>query len=453
MLSGGETELVDFKKTPDSISADDLVAFANHRGGQFLVGIAEGQKDGAQSGKIVGCDISDNAILQILNRATSVIPPVSIDIFTENLSARPILRVVVPESANKPHCTPKGTYCRREGTRTRALHPHEMLDIFLNSEARSFAQRFESAAKMIADEIDSLESTLDSSIQRMADQLGWADSQLGDTESNVSATLGLAARIDDRTRDVNDRLRALLQQEGRADPVKEAERRRLIKQLVDEIEADRRLHKAVVRGATLAFEAKGKTARELSEEELREAMETAGQIVRKNADLARYSREIKPPKDCSKEEVEAFISLVNRGGEVSDGIQNRIARAKSLGFVLYDGHPVGVAAIKRPLKSYRESVFKKADSPVSCKNFDYELGWIFLKDDHRQKSQMTPLIDKLLSELSGAPVFATARSSNVVMIQILEHFQFEKSGGSYQSSQHPGESVQLFTRVSTELKK
>lgn len=453
MLSEGETEQIDYKKTPESISADDLVAFANHRGGQFLVGVAESDRDGPQRGKIVGCNVSDNAILQILNRATSVIPPVSIDIFTENLSVNPILRIVVPESANRPHCTPKGTYCRRDGTRTRALHPHEILDIFLHSEARAFAQRFESAAKTIADDLDSLESTLDSSIQRMADQLGWADSQLGDTESNVSATLGLAARIDDRTRDVNDRLRALLQQEGRTDPVKEAERRRLIEQLVNEIEGDRRLRNAVIKGATLAFEAKGKTARELTEDELREAMETAGKIVRKNADLARYSRETKAPNDCSKEEIEAFIRLVNRGGEVSDGIKNRIARARSLGFVMYDGHPVGVASVKRPLKSYREGVFTKAKSPVSCENFKYELGWIFLKDDHRQKGQMTPLIDELLSELSDAPIFATARSSNVVMIQILEHFEFEKSGAPYPSSQHPGESVQLFTRAKMALKK
>jgi predicted HTH transcriptional regulator len=42
LLSQGESELADFKRTPDGINVDDLVAFANtDSGGTILVGIDE----------------------------------------------------------------------------------------------------------------------------------------------------------------------------------------------------------------------------------------------------------------------------------------------------------------------------------------------------------------------------------------------------------------------------
>jgi len=115
-LLAGESERVDFKRTPDGVSTDDLVAFANTDiGGNILIGIEEvAHQDGSQRGHVVGCDVGDQAILQILNKATNCIPPLAIEIHIENLDARPILRIEIPSSENKPHCTPKGVYCRRD---------------------------------------------------------------------------------------------------------------------------------------------------------------------------------------------------------------------------------------------------------------------------------------------------------------------------------------------------
>lgn len=446
LLTAGETERVDFKKIPGAISSEDLVAFANSNGGEFLVGVIEEQKNGVQCGRVVGCDVSDGAILQILNRASSCIPPIALRIRVENLRDRPILRVVIPESSTRPHCTPKGVYCRREGTRTRPLHPSELLSIFLDIEARSFAEKFESAAHRISEELGSLEEELDASIRRIGDQLGWADSQLGDTEDNVSAILGLVARIDDATKDTNDRIRALFQQDARDDPVKEAELKKLISQLAEEIYSKPKLRRAVLEGKEFTYTAQGKAAKELSMDELQKAMVDAGEIVRKKVDLKRYSREMKTPSECSTEEIDSFIGLVRRGGEVSDGIENRIARAKMLGFVKYDGHPVGVAAIKRPLKAYCTRVFQSAKSNLTSEDFSLELGWIYLKENHRQKGQITPLLESLMSRFSGMPMFATTRSSNLVMIELLKQFKFKKEGEAYPSSQYPDETLHLFVR-------
>lgn len=106
LLSAGESDQVDFKKVPDGVSQEDLVAFANSdNGGQILVGVVEEAAGGAQVGGVRGCDVSDSAILQITNKAVTCIPPVSIEITIENLDAQPILRIAIPSSATRPHCT------------------------------------------------------------------------------------------------------------------------------------------------------------------------------------------------------------------------------------------------------------------------------------------------------------------------------------------------------------
>lgn len=445
-LKSGETETVDFKKIPGGVNADDLVAFANSSGGQLLIGVIESSRNGAQIGEVIGCDVSDGAILQILNRASSCIPPVSVDVFIENLSNKPILRIVVPVSQTKPHCTPKGIYCRRDGTRNRALQPGEILGIFLEIEARSFATKFEAAADRIAKDLVDLEESLEASIGRMADQLGWADFQLGDTESTVDSILGIANRINTGVTDTNSRLRSLFQQDSRDDPVKKRETEKLIEQLIGEFNERPEIRQAIIKGQELSFSPQGRVAQELTEEELREAFRHAAESVRREANLKRYSREIKRPADVSKEEMDRFIALVSRGGEVADGLQDRIAHAKALGFVKFDEHPVGVAAIKRPLKSYRMKVFEKSKSSLEQSDFSFELGWIYLKENHRQKGQITPLLEEMLSDYANKAIFATTRSSNLVMMELLKQLGFKMSGTPYRSIQHPDESLSLFVK-------
>lgn len=446
LLKSGETEEADYKKIPAGVNSDDLVAFANSGGGQILVGVVEATENGAQIGEVIGCDVSDGAILQILNRASSCIPPVSVDIFVENLKHEPILRLSIVDSETKPHCTPKGVYCRREGTRTRALHPQEMLNIFLETEASSFAAKFEAAADKIAGDLETLEISLGQSIDNMASQLGWADSKLGDTESTIDTILAYVARIDGDTGEANKRLRAIFQQDDRIDPVREEEKRKLVSRLIQQILDNPKILKAAVEGADLSAQANPKAATDLTPDEFSAALKEATQKIRNEVDRRKYSRTIRNPSDCKEGEIDAFVNLVSRGGEVADGVRKRIMRAKALGFVNYDGVAVGVGAIKRPLKSYKKRVFESAGSTLNLEDFPVELGWIYLKENHRGKGQITPLIEEMLEEIDGKSVFATTRSSNPIMREILKHFGFKRSGHAYPSKEHPHEKILLYVR-------
>src|SRR5689334_297855 len=110
ILAAPEGFDVDFKATADGIKQKDIIAFANSPGGgTILIGVEEfTNRQGVQRGRIIGCAVDDKAILQVRNKATDCTPPVEMEIFTENLTQKPILRVEIPASTKIPHCTKNG---------------------------------------------------------------------------------------------------------------------------------------------------------------------------------------------------------------------------------------------------------------------------------------------------------------------------------------------------------
>lgn len=448
LLFEGESGRSDFKRSPDGISADDLVAFANSEaGGHILAGVDEQMVANAQVGVVRGCDVSDAAILQVLNKAVSCIPPVSIDIYIENLEDKPVLRIEVPPSQTKPHCTPKGIYCRRDGARNRPLHPSELLSLFLDSEASAFAARFEVAADRITEELGNLESSLDSSIKSMSDQLGWADYQLGDTESTLSAIQGLVAKLTVDTSDANSRLRTLFSQDKRDDPVRQRSRTTYVNKLIQQIREDDALFKHVVRGGKLNPLKPQPADSDITDDDAKLLLEIATNHVHDTERDKMYEIMVKTPKGCSDSELDQFSEKVAEGGEVADGVRGRVQRAFRLGFIVHKEKVVGTAAFKKPAAGYRSKVFAKAKSGLDPEGYPYELGWIFLDDDHRKKGQMTRLLEELFPTAKGSALFATTRTSNEVMREMLVQLKFEQSGTDYRSAQNPDETLQLYVQT------
>lgn len=448
LLSQGESELADFKRTPEGVNTDDLVAFANtDAGGTILVGIDEQTgADGMQRGIVRGCDVSDAAILQILNKAVSCVPPVAVMVHAENLSAKPILRIVVPQSESKPHCTPKGVYCRRDGSRNRPLHPGELLRIFLETEARAFAERFESTANKVVEGLDNLETALEDSIRSMGEKLGWAEYQLGDTESTLGSVLAYVRAINDQTQDATTRLRALFRQDKRDDPIRATARKELLDQAVKQLSEDRSLLDQIQRGGTTSLTAKGKPALELDEDDLRSILTEAVAIALNRRDGEKYTIEVKSPSKATEDELDKFAELVTAGGEVADGLRQRLETASALGFLRYDGAVVGTAALKKPAAGYHRGVFENAKSERAVSSYTLELGWIYLDVEHRGKKRMPPLIDAVVKHAKGSGVFATTRTSNRKMMDILSRQGFVREGSAYPSKQTPGDEIALFLR-------
>ncbi len=424
-LASGEGQLVDFKRASDGISAEDLVAFANASdGGTILAGVGEQNVDGAQVGVVHGCDVSDNAILQLLNKAISCLPPVSIDIIIENLTGNPILRIVVPSSSTKPHCTPKGLYCRRDGARNRALHPSELLKIFLDSEAQVFAERFESAAAHISEEIGNLEEALASTIRSMSDQLGWADSNLDDTSHTIDTVLAYAKLIKDETDDTATRLRTIFRQDTREDPIRDRERKKLVASLVEQISEDKDLTKAVLAGRPLEYKLTGKPALELTPQEGQEALADAYVAIRDREDRKYYKAKCVAPGDCDEGVLTAIATLIAADGDQAK-VSAELSKALWLGITSYKGEIVAAAILKKPKAAFRSELFDRAEAKADPTHYKLQMDGISLHADHHGKGALAKLVPKLLSSVKGQPVFAVAKPDDILSRQVLEHTKFK----------------------------
>ncbi|MGR4889388.1 helix-turn-helix domain-containing protein [Sphingopyxis sp. LARHCG72] len=437
-LASGEGQLVDFKRAPDGISAEDLVSFANAaEGGTILAGVGEQSVAGAQVGVVLGCDIGDSMMLQILNKAISCLPPVSVDIIIENLNDKPILRISVPSSSTKPHCTPKGIYCRRDGSRNRALHPGELLEIFLESEARVFAERFETAAASISEELESLEDSLSATIRSMSNELGWAQSNLDDTSSTIDTILAYTKRVDDETIDIGDRLRAIFRQDTREDPVRDRELKKLTENLIEQISEDKDILKAVLAKQKLSYTMRGKPARELTVEDGQAALAEASRIICDREDRKNYKAKWVAPADCSPEMLDAIAAAV-AGDHDPARIRKELAGAFRVGYSIYRGKVVAVAGLGKPRAAWRARLFKRMGASADPKAFRVRVDWLYLHKDHRRKGQLTRLFTKLRTLVKGQSLFAVTRREDELAHELLTHLKFKPaslSGAAAESAE------------------
>jgi predicted GNAT family N-acyltransferase len=154
---------------------------------------------------------------------------------------------------------------------------------------------------------------------------------------------------------------------------------------------------------------------------------------------------VKEPSKCSPAELERFLESAQDSGEVSAlGLLERIQSAARLIFCESDGILTRIAAIKRPLDSYRFNVSRKAGVKLPQDQFPYELGWVFVAPAARKNGLSVKLVACAVNGLDEQ-IFATSRADNEAMHRTLRHFGFVAVGNDYASAQGHHR-IQLFTR-------
>lgn len=143
ILEEGEGYTLEFKQAVNSDLSKELVAFANASGGRVLIGVDD-------HNTIVGCDISNKALSQIENMATSCDPPVAIHI--EKLSQQKLLVIHVPEGANRPHRCNKGFFLRN-GANSQKMSTED-ITAFIQAEGKI---RFDQRLRLDLDWTDALD--------------------------------------------------------------------------------------------------------------------------------------------------------------------------------------------------------------------------------------------------------------------------------------------------------
>lgn len=165
--------------------------------------------------------------------------------------------------------------------------------------------------------------------------------------------------------------------------------------------------------------------------------------------MSAYRIEVRKPHECPDTVIEEFVRIVEKAGEVGNGVGQRVRRAAFLGMIYVSDQMVGTAAIKNPASTYRNKVFCRAGVGNIAEKYHFELGWIHILPEYRGNGYANTLVETTLRNLRHKGAFATTRESNSRMQRVLERVGFEGCGTHYVSSQAENEFLALYVRNST----
>lgn len=171
LLDLGESHLVEFKRDEGAVRPAVLAALANTAAMSpegvacLLVGVEE-RKDpvsGLVTGVPFGVADLEKAVARIQDRARTTLPvPVDTFIVEEAFAtSQRFLRVEI-RATRPPHYDQEGHRQIRQNCSTRALTDDEMLSIYLDREANSFADRFRHTSLELREAVGGLGSQVDS---------------------------------------------------------------------------------------------------------------------------------------------------------------------------------------------------------------------------------------------------------------------------------------------------
>src|SRR3990172_5364126 len=111
IIREGEGLTVEFKERYTPRIDEDLVAFANAKGGTLLLGVRDG-------GTVVGEHLTNDLKAKINNLTRNCKPSISVSL----AKVGDVVAVVVPEGTEKPYACGSGYYRRLDGTTQKMSH-------------------------------------------------------------------------------------------------------------------------------------------------------------------------------------------------------------------------------------------------------------------------------------------------------------------------------------------
>ena len=141
-----------------------------------------------------------------------------------------------------------------------------------------------------------------------------------------------------------------------------------------------------------------------------------------------------------------FLTLLKLQGQVSNPTMDKINKCVYVSIAYQDNNPIGIGAIKQVYKV----PFDKATVSKLKKQFEHELGYIYVKSDEASPLRglgIGKMISKLLvNRIYNKNVFATTEySSKNPMVHILNGIGFTQFGIPY-TGDKTGKNIALFLK-------
>lgn len=224
MLELGESGRYEFKRDAEAVTPKVLAALANwvaldstREVAHLLVGVDE--VEDAETGLVYGvpCGLPkglDRAVARLQDIASKIRPiPADVFIVEEAVAqSTPFLRLEVRPTM-PPHFDDEGRRQTRQGRSTRALTDDELLRIYLDREAGTFAARFrhtatelQEAVGAVGTQVDQIADAIDRTIAQPLDELtdtaGMAATAANDAEAAASTVGYDVANVERLVRDL-----------------------------------------------------------------------------------------------------------------------------------------------------------------------------------------------------------------------------------------------------------
>jgi hypothetical protein len=204
MLELGESGRFEFKSESDAVSPALLAALANWAAldgpgtvAHLLIGVDEETDEATGLVRGVPCRLKrglDRAISRVQDQASNTRPiPVDVFIIEEGTeTTTPFVRVEVrPTMA--PHHDDQGRRQTRQGRSTRALSDDEMLRIYLDREAGSFAKRFRQTSEELHAAVGAVGSQVDQISAAIDEKIAGPVAALTETSEEAAEAASLAS--------------------------------------------------------------------------------------------------------------------------------------------------------------------------------------------------------------------------------------------------------------------
>ncbi len=276
----------------------------------------------------------------------------------------------------------------------------------------------------------------------MADQLGWAEYQLGDTESTLNSILGSVHTLNSATGDVSARLRSLFLQDKREDPIRKREFKKLVAEVVKAIDSRDDLLARVKSGENLSVTADANLSPDLTSNDLKMALEEAVRHVYQREEKKKYQVFCTPSEKLTAEQKHRLKILILNESSPSESSMTLIDKSHLIGCITYEDVIVGTAMLRKPNLTYRTKIFTQFESEADPKQYPFEIHNLFLEARHRKMGQMTKLLIELLPLTKNSGIFAVSENTDELAIEVLPQRGFQTSAAT--SSGDDERSSQLF---------
>ena len=153
-------------------------------------------------------------------------------------------------------------------------------------------------------------------------------------------------------------------------------------------------------------------------------------------------------REMITEDQNEIKSLIIKGNEANNNlVEDRLYTSALTAYFKDNNRIIATSTIKMPEVSYINTIFDKALSKLDPLDYVFELGYVFVDLNYRNKKLASTLCFELVQKFKTENLFSTTRTDNLGMQSILDTLGFVPNGNTYPSINQE-KLLRIYTKIS-----